>query len=120
MLWGALLVATNIPNTCIYVLSKLDKNWLRIEQNTTCPYLAIHTKYDRFWPINWANINIFERNQLYNMEGKHQLLILYEYQLNTYLTVDSVVKLLQKLTKIANISVLDIQTIEFVQNIRTQ
>ena len=24
-----------------------------------CPYLDIRTKYDRFWPINLANINIF-------------------------------------------------------------
>ena len=34
---------------------------------------------------------IFEWNQLY-MKGKPKLHILYEYQLNTYLTVDSVVK----------------------------
>ena len=47
------------------------------------PNLDIRTKYDRFWHINWANIN---------MVGKPTLLILYEYQLNTYLTVDSVVK----------------------------
>ena len=53
--------------------------------------MGIHTKYHRFWPINWANINIFECNQLY-MKGKPKLHILYEYQLNTYLTVDSVVK----------------------------
>ena len=26
-----------------------------------CPYLGIRTKYDRFWPINWANINIFHQ-----------------------------------------------------------
>ena len=32
-----------------------------------------------------------EWNQLY-MKGKHKLHILYEYQLNTYLTVDYVVK----------------------------
>ena len=60
MLWGALLVATNLMNTCIQVLSKLDKNWLSYEQNTISPYLDIRTNYDRFWPINWANINIFE------------------------------------------------------------
>ena len=57
MLWGALLVATNLSNTCISVLSKLDKNWLSYEQHTICPYLGIRTKYERFWPINWANIN---------------------------------------------------------------
>ena len=60
MLWGALLVATSLLNTCIKVLSKLDKNWLSYEQNTICPYLGMRTKYDRFWPINWVNINIFE------------------------------------------------------------
>ena len=60
MLWGALLVATNLLNTYIQVLLKLDKNWLSNEQNTICPYLGIRTKYDRFWPINWENINIFE------------------------------------------------------------
>ena len=64
---------------------------LSYEQNTICPYLGIRTKYDRFWPINWANINIFELNQLY-MKGKPKLHIFYECQLNTYLTVDSVVK----------------------------
>ena len=42
--------------------------------------------------------------------------IIYEYQLNTYLTVDSVVKM----TEIAHISVRDIQTIAFVQNYRNQ
>ena len=33
MLWGALLVATNLLNTCLKVLSKLDKNWLSYEKN---------------------------------------------------------------------------------------
>ena len=69
-----------------------DQNW--IENGwvmskilyVQCPYLGIHTKYDRFWPINWANINICEWNQLY-MKGKPKLHILYEYQLNTYVTV---------------------------------
>ena len=41
--------------------------------------------------MNWANINIFEWNQLY-MKGKPRLHILYEYQLNIKLTVDSVAK----------------------------
>ena len=90
MIWGALLVATNLLNTCIEISLKLDKHWLSYEQNTICPYLGIRTNYDRFWPINWANINIFQRNQLY-MNGKPKL-HLYEHQLNTYLTVDSVVK----------------------------
>ena len=53
--------------------------------------MGIRTKYDRFWPINWTNINICEWNQLY-MKGKPKLHTLYEYQLNTYVTVDSVVK----------------------------
>ena len=53
--------------------------------------MGIRTKYYRFWPINWANINICRRNQLY-MKGKPKLHLLYEYQLNTYLTVDYVVK----------------------------
>ena len=57
MIWGALLVATSVLNTCI---STLYKNWLSYEQNTICPYLDIRTKYDRFWPINWANINILQ------------------------------------------------------------
>ena len=54
------------------------------------------------------------------MKGKPKLHILYEYQLNNYLTVGSVVKSSQKLTKIAHISVCDIQKIDFVQNNRTQ
>ena len=70
--------------------------------------MGIRTNFDRIWPINWANINIFELNQLY-MKGKHELYIFYEYQLNIYLTVDSVVKSSQKLNKIAHISVRDIQ-----------
>ena len=37
----------------------------------------------------WSNINIFEWHQLF-MEGKPILHILYDYQLNIYLTVDSV------------------------------
>ena len=77
MIWGALLVATDPLNTFIKVLSKLDKNWLSCEQNTIFPYLDKRTKYDRFQPINWATIKLH---------------ILCEYQLNTYLTVDSVVK----------------------------
>ena len=36
MIWGALLVATSLLNTCI------------------------RTKYDRFCPKNWSNINIFQ------------------------------------------------------------
>ena len=54
------------------------------------------------------------------MKVTPKLHILYEYQLNIYSTVDSVVKLSQKVTKIAHISVCDIQTIDFVQNNRTQ
>ena len=46
----------NMLKTIYKVLSKLDKNWLCCEQNTICPYLGIRTKYDRFLPINWANI----------------------------------------------------------------
>ena len=38
-----------------------------------------------------VNINNFNLNQLY-MKGKHKLHILYKYQLNFYLTVDSAVK----------------------------
>ena len=43
-------------------------------------------KYDRFWPINWVSIS-FEWNQR-DMKGKPKLHILYEYQLNIYLTVE--------------------------------
>ena len=50
------------------------------------------------------------------MKGKSILHILYEYELNIYLTVDSVVKLSQKMNKIAHISVRDIHTIDYVQN----
>ena len=35
-------------------------NMLSYEQNTMYTYMGIRTKYDRFWPINWANINILE------------------------------------------------------------
>ena len=42
------------------------------------PTVGIRTKYDRFWPIDWANIIIFEWNQLY-MKGKPKLHIQYEY-----------------------------------------
>ena len=28
------------------------------EPKTICPYLDIRTTFDRFWPINWSNINI--------------------------------------------------------------
>ena len=52
------------------------------------------------------------------MKGESILLIYYEYQLNIYLTVGSVVKLSQKMNKIAHISVRDIHTIYFVQNNR--
>ena len=57
------------------------------------PIIGIRTKYDRFWHINWANINISDWNQLY-MKGKPKFHILYhyEYQLNVYLIVDYVVK----------------------------
>ena len=49
------------------------------------------------------------------MKAKPKLNILYEYQLNIYLTVDSVVKYSQKMDKIDHISVRDIQTIDFVK-----
>ena len=94
MLWGALLVATSLLNTRIQVLSKLD------EKNTICTYLGKSTKYNRCWPIDWANINIFEWNQL-DVKSKPKLHIFYEYQLNIYLTMDSVVQSSQKITKIA-------------------
>ena len=42
------------------------------------------------------------------MKGKPILHTLYKYQLNIYLTVDSVVKLSQKMNKIVLISVRDI------------
>ena len=42
------------------------------------------------------------------MKGKPKLHILCDYQLNIYLTVDSVVKLSQKINKITLISVRDI------------
>ena len=45
-----------ILKTIYKVLSKLDENWLSCEQNIICPYLGIRIKYDRFLPINWANI----------------------------------------------------------------
>ena len=50
VLWGALLVATSFLNT-YKVLSKYDKI------GRVC---CIRNKYYRFWPLNWANINIFE------------------------------------------------------------
>ena len=53
MLWGALLVASFI---------KIGKNELK----TICPYLGIRTKFDRFWPINWSNVNILnDANLIY-------------------------------------------------------
>ena len=64
MLLGAIIVATSLLNTYtrlfFLLLSKSDKNLPSYEQNTICAYLGIRTKYDRFWHINWANINIFE------------------------------------------------------------
>ena len=48
MLWGALLIATSLLNT-YRVLSKSDQNLSSYEQKTTCPYLGIRTKYDRFF-----------------------------------------------------------------------
>ena len=54
------------------------------------------------------------------MKGKPKLHILYGYQLNIYLTVDSVLKKSQKMNKIAHISVRDIFKTDFAQNNRTQ
>ena len=87
---------------------------LSYEPKTICPYLDIRTKFDWFWPINWSNINIFKWNQLY-IKGKPKLHILYDYQLNIYLTVDSVFKKSQKMNKIAHISVRDIFKTDFAQ-----
>ena len=50
------------------------------------------------------------------MKGKPKLHILYDYQLNIYLTVDSVFKYSQKMNKIAHISVRDICKSDFAQN----
>ena len=58
------------------------------------------------------------RQTLY--EDKAILHILYKYQLNIYLTVDSVVKILQNMNKIAHSSFGAIFTIDFIQNNRTQ
>ena len=80
MLWGALLVATNLLNTCIKVLSKLDKNLLSYEQNTIC----IRTKYNSFWKIS---IFLNETNLIRKVRPN------YIFSMNiSYLTVDSVDK----------------------------
>ena len=49
----------------VYVFSsRLDK-WPSYKPKTICLYLDIHTKFDRFWPIIWSNVNIFKWNKLY-------------------------------------------------------
>ena len=54
------------------------------------------------------------------MTGEPKLHILCDYQLNIYLTVDSVFKYSQKMNKIAHISVRDIRETDLAQNNRTQ
>ena len=49
------------------------------------------------------------------MKGKPKLHILYDYQLNIYLTVDSVFKYSQKMNKIAHISVRNIRETDFAK-----
>ena len=63
MLWDALLVATNLLDTNTKFYQNWITNWLSYEQNTICSCLGIRTNYinDRFWPINWANINILNK-----------------------------------------------------------
>ena len=34
--------------------------WLSYKPKTICPFLSIRTKFDKFRPINWLNVNIFE------------------------------------------------------------
>ena len=51
------------------------------------------------------------------MKGKPKLHLLYDYQLNIYLTVDSVFKYSQKMNKIAHISVRDICKSDFAHKI---
>ena len=53
---GALLVASGLLNSYM----KFHQKRLSCKAKTICPYLGICTKFDRFWPINWSNGNIFE------------------------------------------------------------
>ena len=48
------------PELVYQFSSRLDKKWLSYEPKTICPYLGTRTKFDRFWIINWSNINISE------------------------------------------------------------
>ena len=86
VLWGALLVATSLLNTYTYRI-KIGRVMSKILYTHIWTYATNIIDLS----INWANINIFESNQLY-IKGRPKLHILYEHQLNIYLTVDSVVK----------------------------
>ena len=51
------------PELVYEVSSRLKTKWLSNEAKTTCPYLGIRSKFDRFLPINSSNLNIFELYQ---------------------------------------------------------
>ena len=62
LILGALRTASGQLNSYnrIQIYIELDKKRLSFERDTIYPYLGIHTKFDRFQPTNWSNINIFE------------------------------------------------------------
>ena len=53
------------PELVYNFLSGLDNKWLSYEPKTLCLYLGIPTKFDRFQPINWSIINIFNETNTY-------------------------------------------------------
>ena len=73
--------------------------------------MGIRSKFNRFWPINWSNVNIFEWDQLY-IKDKPTLCNLW---LNISWNVNTKVKKLPKRNKISYISVCDKHTIDFTK-----
>ena len=64
---GAILVSSELRNSYMNIIH-IGQKWLSYEPKNIYPYLCVRTNFDRFWRINWSNINIFNETNV--MKGK--------------------------------------------------
>ena len=95
VLWGVLLVATSLLNTNTKFYQNQIKIGRVISKILYAHICAYATNIIDFGPFI-GQISIFLNKTKLYMKGKPKLHTLHEYQLNIYLTVDSVAKKSQK------------------------
>ena len=75
--FGALLVANGLLNSYIWNFIQIEHKMTELWAKTHTPIFGHITKFYSNRPINWSNVNIFERDQFY-MKGKPKLQILWD------------------------------------------